>query len=166
MNPLSYNSRNYFENNKITKMHPDLPSFFGATSYTGFTMTNLGKKYMWKAWKILLVSLLLPRDHCKKHMVILYEKYPTSLNWYFSMTSSDFQGLFQAKWHFCRPASSSMTFQSKTLIPWLFQAFNTNHYPLSPKLLGLTSFWTPWMAPRALRNPWDWNLQTETKYIP
>ena len=54
----------------------------------------------------------------KRQMIIIYEKYSTSSNWYFSMTFTDFPRqnvFFQAN-------ITSMTFQCKVEIPWLFKA--------------------------------------------
>ena len=83
---------------------------------------------MWKARKLFAYFLIATylKIVVKRHMIIISEKYPTSSNWYFSMTFTDFQWLFQAKCHFSRPTSNSMTFQGKIEIPWLFQAC-TNH---------------------------------------
>ena len=129
-----------------SEMHQDLPSFFGAMSYIRFTMsmTNLWVKHMWKACKILAYFLIAThlKIIVKRHMIIIYEKYPTSSNWYFSMTFTDFQWLFQAKCHFSRPTSNFMTFQGKIEIPWLFQAcmnhgntfWTTGHQQLTPVL--------------------------------
>ena len=87
-------------------------------------MTNLWIKHIWKACKIFAYFLIATylKSFVKRHMIIIYKKYPTSSNWYFSMTFTDFQWLCQAKCHFSRPTSNSMTFQGKIEIPWLFQA--------------------------------------------
>ena len=61
-------------------------------------------------------------------MIIIYENYPAPSNWYISMTSTNFQWLFQAKCHFSRPTSNSMTFQGKIEIPWLFKACMNHVY--------------------------------------
>ena len=79
---------------KSNKMHPDLPSFFGAMSFICFTMTNLWIKHMWKACKIfanILIATHLKIIVRRHRIYIKYENYPTSWNWYFSMTSTDCQ---------------------------------------------------------------------------
>ena len=92
---------------KSNEMHHDLPSFFGATSYIRFTMTNLWIKHIWKACKIFANFLIATYLEIvvKRHMIIIYQKCPTSSNWYFSMTFTDFQWLFKAKCNFSRPTS-------------------------------------------------------------
>ena len=83
---------------------------------------------MWKACKLFAYILIATYLNIvvKRHMIIISEKYPTSSNWYFSMTFTDFQWLFKAKFHFSRPTSDFMTLQGNTEFPWLFQA-GMNH---------------------------------------
>ena len=60
-------------------MPPDLPNFSGARSYLCFIMTNLWIKHVedMKIFTGILIATHL-RIIVNKHMIIKYEKYPTS----------------------------------------------------------------------------------------
>ena len=135
----------------------------GYVLHTRFTMTTLWIKHMWKAWKIftsIFIATLL-RIIIKKHMTIIYEKYLTVSNLYFSMTSNDFQRLFQAKWHFSRPTSNSMTFQGKLKIPWLFQARMNQAYCFSEREISSFS----WLKMCKFRLRFHWSLFPRVQLI-
>ena len=111
---LISNGRNYPE--KSNEMRNDLSSFFGATSYMCFTMSMtqfINKTHVEVVQTIayFLIATYL-KIVVKRHMIIISEKYPTSSNWYFSMTFTDFQWLFQA----------NVIFPGQHQIPWLFKA--------------------------------------------
>ena len=93
---------------KINKMHPNLPSFSGATSYM-FYYNHFMKKTDVEGMKNICQHVFrYPfKDRWQKNITIRYEKYLTVSNWYFSMTFNDVQRLFQAKWHQIHPSTKS-----------------------------------------------------------
>ena len=106
---------------KSYEVHQDFTSFLWTTSYTFYydqfmNKTNVEGLQIFAYFLIATYSKIV----AKRRMIIIYEKYPTSLNWYFAMTFTDFQWL----------SRQNVIFLGQHEIPWLFQACmnHVSHY--------------------------------------
>ena len=98
----------------------------------------------------------------KRNMIIMYEKYPTSSNWYLLMNFTDFQWLFQAKCNFSRPTSNSMTFPGLNE-PWIKGKSDTESvYKCFPRQVAHISRFSVLSYCESLRYMWN-NKKTTTK---